>query len=59
MHKFDTTSIVYLRCSIAICYGQIENCQERLCPEIRRSPTLHRGQTSIFNLSLTSTVDYA
>ncbi len=28
MRKFDTTSIVYLRCSIAICYGRIENCQE-------------------------------
>jgi len=28
IRKFDTTSIVYLRCSIAICYGRIENCQE-------------------------------
>ena len=28
IHKFDTTSVVYLRCSIAICYGRIENCQE-------------------------------
>lgn len=26
--KFQTTSFVYLRCSIAICFGQIENCQE-------------------------------
>jgi len=26
--KFQTTSIVYLRCSIGICSGQIENCQE-------------------------------
>ncbi|CAF0842607.1 unnamed protein product [Rotaria sp. Silwood1] len=37
IHKFQTTSVVYLRCSIAICFGRIENCQERLCPEIRRS----------------------
>ncbi|CAF3117493.1 unnamed protein product [Rotaria sp. Silwood2] len=59
MHKFDTTSIVYLRCSIAICYGRIENCQERLCPEIRRSSTLHRGSMNIMNSSLTSTTDYA
>jgi hypothetical protein len=28
MRKFESTSIVYLRCSIAICYGRIENCQE-------------------------------
>jgi hypothetical protein len=28
INKFQTTSIVYLRCSIAICFGQIENCQE-------------------------------
>ncbi len=28
IRKFDTTSIVYLRCSISICYGRIENCQE-------------------------------
>jgi hypothetical protein len=28
IHKFDTTSFVYLRCSIAICYDRIENCQE-------------------------------
>jgi hypothetical protein len=28
MHKFETTSIVYLRCSIAICYGRVEDCQE-------------------------------
>mgnify|MGYP006973167829 FL=1 len=28
MPKFETTSTVYLRCSIAICYGRIENCQE-------------------------------
>lgn len=26
--KFDTTSVVYLRCSIGICYGRIESCQE-------------------------------
>ncbi len=28
IHKFDTTSFVYLRCSIGICYDRIENCQE-------------------------------
>lgn len=28
MRKFETTSIVYLRCSVGICYGRIENCQE-------------------------------
>ena len=28
IHEFTTTSVVYLRCSIAICYGRIENCQE-------------------------------
>ena len=28
INKFETTSVVYLRCSIAICYGRIENCQE-------------------------------
>ena len=26
--KFRTTSIVYLRCSVAICFDRIENCQE-------------------------------
>lgn len=28
INKFQTTSIVYLRCSIAICSGRIESCQE-------------------------------
>ncbi len=28
INKFQTTSVVYLRCSIAICYGRMENCQE-------------------------------
>jgi hypothetical protein len=28
INKFQTTSIVYLRCSIAICFGQLGNCQE-------------------------------
>ena len=26
--KFETTSVVYVRCSIAICVGRIEQCQE-------------------------------
>ncbi|CAF0930776.1 unnamed protein product [Rotaria sordida] len=42
-----------------ICYGRIENCQERLCPEIRRSSTLNRNSMNIINSSLTSTTDYA
>ncbi|CAF1332092.1 unnamed protein product [Adineta steineri] len=52
IQKFDTTSIVYLRCSIAICHDRIENCQERLCPETRRS-------SNILNSSLTSSTDSA
>lgn len=28
INKFQTTSVVYIRCSIAICFGQIEHCQE-------------------------------
>ncbi len=28
INKFQTTSVVYLRCSIGICFGQIESCQE-------------------------------
>lgn len=34
--KFQTTSVVYLRCSIGICSGQIENCQE---VQIENKPT--------------------
>jgi len=28
VNKFQSTSFVYLRCSIAICFGQIEKCLE-------------------------------
>ena len=28
INKFQTTSVVYLRCSIAICSGQLESCEE-------------------------------
>ncbi|CAF3288000.1 unnamed protein product [Rotaria socialis] len=46
MNKFQTTSVVYLRCSIAICSGRIENCQERLCPDIRR-PSSNRANNTV------------
>ena len=28
INKFQSTSVAYLRCSIGICSGQIDNCQE-------------------------------
>lgn len=28
INKFQSTSVVYLRCAIGICSGQIEHCQE-------------------------------
>lgn len=56
MPKFETTSIVYLRCTIAICYGRTENCQERLCPETRRPSLVNR---SAMNPSIITTTDSA
>ncbi|UJR16143.1 hypothetical protein I4U23_003054 [Adineta vaga] len=47
INKFQTTSIVYLRCSVAICSGQIEKCLERLCPESRRSLQKMNNASSI------------
>ncbi|UJR30540.1 hypothetical protein I4U23_018070 [Adineta vaga] len=59
IQKFETTSIVYLRCSIAICSGRTEYCQERLCPETRRSSTLHRTESNTKNSSSILTTDSA
>ncbi|CAF0966796.1 unnamed protein product, partial [Didymodactylos carnosus] len=32
--KFESTPIAYLRCSVAICFGHTEHCQERICQNI-------------------------
>ncbi|CAF1091615.1 unnamed protein product [Adineta ricciae] len=52
IQKFETTSVVYLRCAIAICSGRTEYCQERLCPETRRTSALHRPSLHARNSSM-------
>ncbi|CAF1083716.1 unnamed protein product [Adineta steineri] len=47
INKFQTTSIVYLRCSIAICFGQVEKCVERLCPVAGRTSSQRLNSSSI------------
>ncbi|CAF1682284.1 unnamed protein product, partial [Adineta ricciae] len=49
INKFQTTSVVYLHCSVAICFGQIEKCLERLCPESRRPSTQKFQNSSSIN----------
>lgn len=46
VQKFDTTSVVYLRCAIAVCTGRTEHCQEVSSHALRYS----RCNRSVFFL---------
>ncbi|CAF1086434.1 unnamed protein product [Didymodactylos carnosus] len=57
--KFESTSIAYLRCSVAICFGRTEYCQERICQNTNTNNdflALPRTQTKVRNFSAVNDV---